>query len=193
MDNVVATIAAGAITLITVLISSIGVTRAIRLRKDIKDVSAALEWVEPGSLAERTLRRSLDLNSAQLLAITLVPYSKGLLAGAIFFIVVGVGEMLIGQLVLTIVGAVFVLVAYVGGLWHVSSVIRLRDRQVTALLAGRPSGLTRIRSGDLLRLEIQGKLVRTGTSKGRAKYNRELEAQRARQRAAEASNKPEAD
>jgi hypothetical protein len=142
MVEVISLVITASISILTVLITSVGVTQAGRLRRELASLTSMIGQVPSGTPARIALERLIDLAAARLLALRLVrpaPYWVGIATFLLICAFVG-GIFTRDPIASTLLTVGFSVSAYVVGGWQFSRVWRLRRRQARAILAGRPSG-----------------------------------------------------
>jgi hypothetical protein len=130
------------ISILTVLLTSVGVTEAGRLRRELTSLTSMIGQVKPATPAYLALERLIDLGAARLLAIRLVRADPYWVSVAIFLFLSGTvsGAFAKDEFARQVGLIGFGVLAYAIGIWQFGRVWRLRRRQTRAILAGRPSG-----------------------------------------------------
>lgn len=133
-------------TILAAFISSVGISRSARLRKDIAELSAALVSLPEGSTGRTSLQRAVDIGAATFLARRLVSH-VGDFAYLVVGVSIGIGIAVfaIGNVWVTAIGSILVVLSYIGLAASTYQANKYRRRQARAILAGRPSGYFKIR------------------------------------------------
>jgi uncharacterized membrane protein len=141
---------------IGVVVASNGFTLPHRLRKEIQDLSEAMERVERDSVARVALQRIIDINSARLASLRLVTghgWGTAALYFSIAFSLGGLWVIVLEELMdqpidngITYAATLYLIgvVLYLYGILHIAGAEHYRTRQRVMTLQGRPSGLTPI-------------------------------------------------
>lgn len=146
MGEIVSSIILGVMSVITAVITTVGLSKPARIRHELRDVAPALSQLQLGTPAHKALSRVVEMRSAELVALQLVKLDSFLLGLCALLIIGGIGTVVVGRELPAAVagGWIAVVLGYIVVYTHVPNVYRLRRRQARAILVGRPSGLVAI-------------------------------------------------